>query len=156
MKMKKSFTLIELLIVLVIIGVLATLAVSQYQNIVERSKWVGLVQTAGSLKRAAIAYHYETGKWPYELFGEGVTDAYVFEQLGIKDPNPPLPYQPNQIRLTFNGGGVEGTNHLLVCIFKDQDGDGTTGNPNGIGGYDPHIWVCEIGDISSRSGAPKF
>jgi len=35
---KRSFTLIELLIVLVIIGVVVTLAVPQYQNVVMRMR----------------------------------------------------------------------------------------------------------------------
>ncbi|MBF0216958.1 MAG: prepilin-type N-terminal cleavage/methylation domain-containing protein [Candidatus Omnitrophica bacterium] len=56
-----GFTLIELLIVFVIIGVLAGLAVPQYQKIVERAKVQGVIACMGALKTGAMAYYTEKG-----------------------------------------------------------------------------------------------
>lgn len=51
-KVQKGFTLIELMIVVAIIGILAAIAIPQYQNYVTRSKWQGAVSALESTKVA--------------------------------------------------------------------------------------------------------
>ncbi len=155
--MRRSFTLIELLIVLVIIGVLVTLVLAQYQNMVERAKWAGPVQMLGSIRKIAVEWYGPYGKWPGDYRNEGMTDTQIFEMYGITDPNPPLPPQPNQFRYTFWGGGHEAGSglDLLCCAYKDLDGSGNIYNPTMPGGWDPHIWICGDGTLSCRN-APVF
>jgi len=57
--MRKAFTLVELLIVIIIIGILATMAVPQYQKMVNRSKWAEAIQLAGAIKTAENLYYAE-------------------------------------------------------------------------------------------------
>ena len=53
-RVQRGFTLIELMIVVAIIGILAAIALPQYQDYLSRSRWSDNLQQAASLK-AAIA-----------------------------------------------------------------------------------------------------
>lgn len=52
---QKGFTLIELMIVVAIIGILAAVAIPQYQNYIARSQVTRVMQEAGAMKTAIEA-----------------------------------------------------------------------------------------------------
>ena len=64
-----GFTLIELLVVVLIIGILAAVALPQYQKAVEKSKATQAITMLKTVYNAAKAYQISTGKWP-ENFDE--------------------------------------------------------------------------------------
>ena len=62
-----GFTLIELLVVVLIIGILAVVAVSQYQKVVFKSRASEALILFKSLTQAADAYYISNGSFPGDI-----------------------------------------------------------------------------------------
>jgi len=88
-RMKKGFTLVELLIVVIIIGILATIAVPQYGKMKYRTEVGKINATLGAIRRSMERYRLEHGgATPYQ----GTLPFDGLETLDIDLGNTPGTY----------------------------------------------------------------
>ncbi len=63
--MRKGFTLIELIIVIIIVGILGSIAFTQYTKTIEKSRGAEAKAILGTLRSTDAAYYFE-----YATFGD--------------------------------------------------------------------------------------
>lgn len=61
---QKGFTIVELLIVIVVIGILAAISIVAYNGVTQKARDDGRLTDARSLVNAAASYQAEEGSWP--------------------------------------------------------------------------------------------
>ncbi|HNX68137.1 MAG TPA: prepilin-type N-terminal cleavage/methylation domain-containing protein [Candidatus Omnitrophota bacterium] len=85
----KGFTLVEILIVVVMIGILASLVIPRFTGHADRAKAAEAITIMGAIRRAALGYYDEKRDWP--TIGSVTTPATAAEiqtQLAITFGSP--------------------------------------------------------------------
>jgi prepilin-type N-terminal cleavage/methylation domain-containing protein len=116
-KMRKAFTLMEIIIVIVIIGVLATLALPKITGQVEAVRAGEALAMLGSIKRAADQC-YEASK--------SMSSCNTFAKLGITNPNGLFSYTSDVSGGTLlvnaiRSGATAPAVPASVCLSFDGD-----------------------------------
>lgn len=70
---KKGFTMLELLMVVIIIGILATLALPQYMGFIEKARATEAISTIGTIRTAQNLYKLETGTYSSDINALAIT-----------------------------------------------------------------------------------
>ncbi len=84
MKSRKGFTLIELMVVILIVGILAAVAVPLMRGRIDQAKWTEATAAAGSIRTAVRAYIAEKGpSYDYSGLVDTLDTQAVYEALGF-------------------------------------------------------------------------
>ncbi|MBQ8032993.1 MAG: prepilin-type N-terminal cleavage/methylation domain-containing protein [Elusimicrobiaceae bacterium] len=132
---KKGFTLIELLVVILIIGILAAVAVPQYQKAVEKTRMVEAVTLVRAIANANQLYYLANGQ--YAAHNE-------LELLDINIPgtlNNKTDKRINTPLFQYSPGGIDETDIALAKRLPFTDN---------VEGYQIHILKSEPDRIRCR------
>ena len=135
MKTRKGFTLVEILIVVIILGILAAIVIPQFTNASEEARMSSLKSNLQSIRAQLQLYRMKNDVFPA---------AASFETLLTRDPNngggvgapflysiPTNPYTGTNTVTTWGGGGAgweidaDGSATGVAGSFRAGDGDAT-------------------------------
>lgn len=125
----KGFTLIEMLVVVLIVGILASIGVPQYQRAVIRARYVKLMPVVKAVKNAEEEFWYMDRRYATR-FGTG-TDGLNFSARGFSGTGETLSHRDMQITINPNSGNpridgdlfINGERVMGYRVFLDHQTD---------------------------------
>ena len=110
---QKGFTLVELVIIIVILGILAAVAIPKYQDITTEAKEAAARASLGAIRSGITIYYanqaVKTGTATWPTLNQLETSGTVMEQSLPKNPYQATANAPDSIVTGVTKGTVEGT-----------------------------------------------
>jgi len=111
----KGFTIVELLIVIVVIGILAAITIVAYNGFTTSSKTASAKSSASIAAKKAGTYHAETGNYPTastDLTGAASTNSYHL--TGVTFGTPAANASPSTLIFRKCGSGTPTTQSAIT------------------------------------------
>lgn len=119
---QKGFSLIELMIVIAIIGILASIAVPSYQNYIFRSRTSELISTANALANNVNQFIQEQGQVGTGATGSAPKNCANISQVPILATTNvavnPTPISTTDCSIQVSGNADSSTNGAFASIPK--------------------------------------
>ncbi|WP_022952874.1 pilin [Leucothrix mucor] len=125
-----GFTLIELIMVIAIIGILASIALPTYQTYVKRSYVANGLHFSGRVKFAVYEFYTNNGNWPIDNAAAELLDPNEYQSQEIKS----ISVDAGTITITYNSKVINDSTITLMPTFNNGYSWDCTGGtiPNNI------------------------
>lgn len=129
MRNQRGFTLVELLIVILIIGVLATIAVPRFLTSLDRAHVTAAVADVDHFRKALAVYEIEYGVFPDQNYG---TVPAIVAALVDPSGNDYMTLPDGQNFGSFNYTPVNaGQSYEIQVVATDHSNTGVLADPEG-------------------------
>ena len=120
---RKGFTIVELLIVIVVIGILAAITVVAYNGIQQRARDSKRTSDVKSLQKVIELYRVDNGEYPLNAAGTANTGYNISAISGLLVPNyiNSMPEDPTaSISYQYVRGPVENDSYAIRVQYESK------------------------------------
>src|SRR3990167_7525740 len=163
-KAKKGLTLIELLIVIAIIGLLATLAIVSLTTAQQKARDTKRVADIKQLQNAVELFYSETTAYP--LTTAAVNETWVEFGTAIEDYITNVPIDPDNddaaLSVYTYGANTAGTEYFIGALLEDTYHDALNGDDDTdyddtvTAGWDLGVDFVESDDVAANEVVTNF